>query len=40
VEESIVVVVDSSKLNQLARFCVSKRGIIKTVFLSGKAFGN
>jgi predicted nucleic acid-binding protein len=39
VEESIVVVVDSSKLNQLARFCVSKRGIIKTVFLSGKAKG-
>ena len=35
----VVVVVDSTKLNQLARFCLTCRGVIKDVFLSGKAKG-
>jgi hypothetical protein len=39
VEEETIVVVDSSKLNQLARFCVSCRGEIKEVFLKGKLKG-
>jgi len=35
----VVVVVDSTKLNQLARFCLTCRGVIRDVFLSGKAKG-
>jgi predicted nucleic acid-binding protein len=38
-EENVVVVVDSSKLNQLARFCASNQGVIKTIFLSRKIKG-
>ena len=38
-EENVVVVVDSSKLNQLARFCASNQGIIKNVFLDRKMKG-
>jgi len=35
----VVVVTDSSKLYQLARFCETETGAIKEVFLSGKLRG-
>jgi len=38
-EENVVVVVDSLKLNQLARFCASKQGVIKNISLSRKIKG-
>ena len=38
-EENVVVVVDSSKLNKLARFCASNQGVIKSIFLAGKSKG-